>query len=290
MFGVFLIGIIILYNNMHNISVGNRLQRYNNPELFGVFIAAATWVGLWMAIGFSLCLYLYYKKNNRKLIVLGLFFLTIVILSGTRKLILFLCIVICSIFYVRNPKKWLMKSILLIPVLFLLYLAVMNIQLFYDTFGWRLNLSIHIFWGQTNITADFSMFERAFMIESAREFWQERPLFGQGIHSFHLHLGMRTHPHNNFWDLLHSTGIIGFMIYYARYVYFMYATVGLYLRDREKNREALFFTGLIIALLSIQWWQHVFTSRSFTIIYLIVALYLHQAKRRDMHSAYIKAT
>ena len=276
LYGSAVCGIILLLNNINNLADLHRVAFYFGTDR----MVALTWFGLYMCIGYALCLYLYLKNNTAALVTFSALFLLLVIISGTRKLLIFISIITAFAIIARNPGKW-MREIIPYGFIFLgLFIILMNVPIFYDLFGRRFDVGIDVLFGRTNIQTDSSIVGRKLLFEQAVYYWSERPLFGQGIRAFETHLNKidYSHPHNNFIDILCSTGIVGFIIYYSRYVYLLWKTIGLYYRDKINNAETLFFAGLIVSILSIEWWQHIYNHRPFTIVFLFVVLYLQQAK------------
>lgn len=64
-------------------------------------------------------------------------------------------------------------------------------------------------------TKEGSMNERILMINKAFEIWSHNPVFGMGVDSFRYISGFGKYSHVNYLELLATTGILGFLLYYS---------------------------------------------------------------------------
>ncbi len=103
-----------------------------------------------------------------------------------------------------------------------------------------------------NITAESSAGIRQQMIKIGLDYFKQHPIGGIGIGGSYIlterHLGESTYLHNNFVELLSCGGIIGFICYYASYVY-LYVNLIKY-RKATPEFFAIGFTWLSIMLVA----------------------------------------
>jgi len=88
------------------------------------------------------------------------------------------------------------------------------------------------------------------MVEIGLKTFLDHPLFGIGIGNSReltvVYLGWETYLHNNFVELLASGGIVGFLLYYAMYLYL----ISVFWRCRKQYNEeyAICLTLLLVLL------------------------------------------
>ncbi len=75
----------------------------------------------------------------------------------------------------------------------------------------RINSIIGLLTTQNNFDVSFSY--RLVYIQEAFEYWLNNPLFGIGLDQFRV-LNQSSYSHNNYVELLATTGLIGFITYY----------------------------------------------------------------------------
>ena len=149
----------------------------------------------------------------------------VMFLSGGRK---FIFVPIVSLYVLLLYKtdsigrRHMMRySIIIVSAIFAIYMIIMNIPIFYDSIGYRMDGLFNLFSGEGKV--DFSSQERADMIDFGLSQWTKSPMWGYGFDSFKNYYGHRTgvfaYSHNNYVELLFDLGIIGFAIYYSFYIY-----------------------------------------------------------------------
>lgn len=92
-------------------------------------------------------------------------------------------------------------------------------------------------------TMDESSVLRVAFIQLAKQMFIENPIIGCGINTFAsqclIHLGRYIYSHNNFFELLSGTGVIGFALYYWLYIY---SVIKLYILKTKNNIYILGFS------------------------------------------------
>lgn len=215
---VFLCGVyVLLFVNTGNLA-DERLGGEESDRIWN-----ANDIGLKMAVGYASCVYFLVKKGMRKSLLSGLvlFFVTICMMSGSRKVI-FLLVVFTSLLMIihSNGRKKLLYGALAILFAVVVYLAIMNISPLYDMIGRRFELLLA---GIHGGDGGGSLALRAAMIEYGIVFWEENPWLGNGFNAFSemygVITGWFTYSHNNFLELLTNSGIVGCVLYYSLIFY-----------------------------------------------------------------------
>lgn len=169
-------------------------------------------------------------------------------LSGGRKFFLVPLLLIYLMMLQKQDKKGRRHIIICTAVAlvcaWLLYSALLNVPLLYDTVGHRFE-SLFDYTTGISQTSDASTMERARMRERAYELWLEAPLFGHGFDAFSQIGGWGVYSHCNYLELLCNQGIIGFLFYYAFWLYLLVQLI----RAKSNHPLMRFFIGLLACFL-----------------------------------------
>ena len=211
-------------------------------------------VGLCAAVGACIAVY-YWLHGCNSYGVLFAMNTAIVILSASRKALLFICIplIVLYIFDTKAVRKrrFFRCMLILLSGIVGLWLT-MRIQPLYELIGRRIEGLFATLAGNT-VKVDSSSESRALLITRGLRWFRERPLLGYGIDCYRVVLvkhypawPIDTYAHNNFVELLVDTGIIGTTLYYWNYMDVLRKSW----RNRKTtgNEELLLF-GMFIALI-----------------------------------------
>lgn len=178
--------------------------------------------------------FLLHEKKHRIIYLLSMALNTaIVVLSGSRKAILFMLIplLLYYIFTQRNAMKLLRNILLAVLLAGVTYYAIMNIPFVYNMVGYRMETMIYGITGTGETDGSTSL--RLKMIGWGLEWFMLKPWIGYGINNYMTLLGtMHTYAgtagvyaHNNYIELLVDLGLIGTAIYYYIYIKMLGKTV-----------------------------------------------------------------
>lgn len=241
-----------------------------NANTIGMNLALAT---------FSLFFILKTENTIRKhtkiyYYVCMLLFSFIIVFTGSRKS---LFILIFSIgffsFLIREKGKVARFSLVAMMLALVIYLSL-NIPIFYNIIGSRIEGLLSSVTGQGVV--DKSTDTRLLMIDTGFKFFLEKPLFGHGIDSFrqlyYNITGDFRYSHNNYIELLVSIGVVGTFIYYLGLIMVMLKS---YKRD---NVYAVFSLALIVTFLIIDYGLVSYTSTyiQFFICLTFISLFIIQ--------------
>ncbi len=195
----------------------------------GTDVANANFVGQSAAYAFGLA-YLCWSQWTlvpRSLAALLLISnVSVVLLSGSRKALLMVVLVILLFTVLHNAKTGMPRSMRiggLGLVCFAAYLALINIPMLYSFVGQRLETMVNGVLGRSG-EVDASTETRVGLIERGLDWFQAAPWFGHGGENFRAlmeaYFPTQTayHAHNNFIEVLVSYGIGGFILFYWIYV------------------------------------------------------------------------
>lgn len=163
---------------------------------------------------------LYLSKYNKSTFyfILTVIFLVFTILSGSRTALIFALLGFNGVtFLYSNNRIQLIKNFIgIILVTFIFYFVLLNVPVFYEIAGHRIeSLVLSIFLGTEG---DSSIQVRESMIREGFDIIKNNPLFGNGIGSYGHISGWNRYSHNNYIELLTGIGLIGTISYYSMYI------------------------------------------------------------------------
>lgn len=176
-------------------------------------------LGKLLAIGSTICLFFYLKRRRLLyLIVFLAYSVVLVTLKSKGALLSFLAgslVLLFVYFYKRNKIGrfgW------IVAISCILFINILNSGFFGDAFI-RVTNMFGFLSNDANVI-DYSTELRMYYITYGIECFLQSPIFGHGIGSSDFIL-RGSYFHNNYIQLLVETGIVGFVIYYSVYVWFL---------------------------------------------------------------------
>lgn len=158
-------------------------------------------------------------------IAASVFLIYLILFTGSRKALLMIAIPLLVFPLLQKNKS--KGTVFLVAVAGLLIIGsnlIMDIPIFYDVIGSRVEDGIAILTGREQGTEDVS---RIFLAQYGLEWFKENPSFGYGINCFRvlsnktsMFAGYNFYAHNNYVELLVDVGLIGFLIYYSCFFFF----------------------------------------------------------------------
>ncbi|VDN46167.1 conserved membrane protein of unknown function [Petrocella atlantisensis] len=242
-----------------------------------------------MIIGISSIFAFYLIVTEQKFIYIPIFLVMVgvIILTGSRKSILFLFLNIVMIIYLKNKDSYMNRTkaiLMIILFLWIGYYIIFNNPIFYDILGERIENMFNFITGRG--TDEGSMNARSYMIFQGIEYWKERPLFGFGINNYReLYVdspgGRYTYAHNNFIEVLVGTGLIGLLVYYLGHLSVIWDMMKLRLFENEEMLKYTFI-GIIIAYFFIGTSLVYYESKHFVIIMSVASAYISIKTKTNM--------
>lgn len=185
---------------------------------FGGELGNQNAVGMNLSISSIFCFYIIVSKKKYWYTLFFVLMIPCILLTGSRKALIFILISIILISYLRNRNSLskIVKFIAIcICVLLVFYYLIFYIPLFYEIIGERIENMFSLFSGEG--TNEGSINIRYNMAKVGLDLFANRPLAGYGIDNYrYLYAG--TYSHNNFIELMVGTGILGVIIYYLTHI------------------------------------------------------------------------
>jgi O-antigen ligase len=240
---------IIPYGNlMFEGRLGSELlsEYFSNAIALSYYTITITIVLIWYAI---------YEKKY-KIVVIPLLISTyfLCILTGGRQAFLIPLLLFAILLILKNRFNInrSMVTILLIPIVFyIVYQIVITIPSLYNILGVRIEELISAVGGEDS---QESIVGRSLRMEHGWAWFGESPLIGHGLGSSRFlleqSLGVHTHTHNNFLEILVSGGILLFTVYYWIYGYIIVKLWRLQKVDNHGLPQFFLAFNIIILLVS----------------------------------------
>lgn len=243
-------------------------------------------LGIRLSIGAVMCLYLLHqiiieKKKLYKIATLlycGVIvsFFTVILFTGSKKgLFAFLfCMFSYELIITKGLKIFFKVIAVTIAICIIGYIIFTNDNL-YSVLGRRIERFILTIQGTaTGYDIDTSFSERQFFIERAKELFFNNMILGYGGNNFKSYMreisySHIAYSHNNFFELLSTLGIIGFVLYYYIWVKSEIKMIKKYVK--HNNKQCLLFAIIIFSELIMDYAVVSYTSE-FTHITLILAM------------------
>ena len=237
-------------------------------------------IGIRLAIAALLCMYFFRKKDlsfKKKIfyIVCFLIFVILAFLTGSKKAVI---IVIAGyIFYelfIAKGIKFVLKMILIPIILLGVYIIMMSNSYTRNVIGNRFSTLFETVISDSK--SDRSYIERSYYISEAKYLFKQNTVLGYGGNNFVSYMrniGYRhiAYSHNNFYELLATLGLIGFIIYYTFYIKLIINLIKCY--KAENSRLVLFYLILMIINIILDY-ARVCYQTSFNLIVLFIAYFI----------------
>ena len=240
--------------------------------------------GCYMAIAFCLSLF-FVITSKRKIpwIAISVLFAFFALNSGSRKA--FATIIIATALLAVFAKKTGLKKLLLIfaacAIAFSFYILCMRYKPLYDLIGIRVETLLNYIFGGSNSSSG-STSVRLLLIDEAKEIFNTYPIFGVGLNNFIVLVSdsqFATYAHNNYWEILSTLGVFGFVINYSLYIGIIKNSIcGLI---KKKDELCGLFLTLMIARLFIDYGMVTFYRPFYIFLLALSAMYVSNALKGE---------
>ena len=243
--------------------------------------------------GFMLTMYL--QKNgqvNRCSSWLRmLFYVAVILLSGSRKGFVMIVMGIVFIQFVDGKKSFFKKLLVGIGVATVLYVLIMNVSVLYNIMGVRIESALNALVGE-GATTEASLKDRQNLVETGMWYIRKKPWTGYGYDCFKLISGRGAngkvdigdvgfYSHNNYIELLFSGGIVALVLYYIGILDLLIKL----LRKLRKDICVRYLLALMVSKLSIEYYYvSCFERVDAYILAIVVGCVLVVDKNQDRYS------
>ncbi|KNZ42033.1 O-antigen ligase family protein [Acetobacterium bakii] len=217
--------------------------------------------------GFAYLIYLYKYNNtkNQTTLVAMFWLILVVLLTGSKKGILLVVLGTPLMNFLLGSDKKFKNIIISLIVVFGLYQIIINVPMFYDIMGQRVESLVGMVMGGE--TGDASSNSRSSYIELGWDYFLLRPWTGFGLDNFrYLPDAYRTYSHNNYIELLFSGGIPALFFFYGFRVYML---IKLFINRNLNKINGFLFVSLLIMMVM----EYAFVSyfdRIFIILFILI--------------------
>jgi len=195
-----------------------------------------------------------YLKNKKMIMIyfaLLLVFILFCFFSGSKRGLFTLVLSIVS-YIILSTKglKFFFGIVVSVLILYGFYWIIMHNQAFYSVLGRRIEKFVNTIEGSAK---DASTIEREYFIQTAKKIFLDYPILGYGGNNFRTYLReigyhKSVYSHSNFFELLSTLGIVGFVIYYSLWIKVEYRLINQYLKTRSPQ-VALFLVLMTLLLI-----------------------------------------
>ncbi|PKM68174.1 MAG: hypothetical protein CVU95_05910 [Firmicutes bacterium HGW-Firmicutes-2] len=196
-------------------------------------------IGVMMAFGVLISLLLMNKEEGRYKKIGYIFIIAlstlIVILTGSRKALFFVVFGYVTFTGLSSKSNRIMMMAKIIIIMALAYQLIMNIPIFYNILGVRLEGLFAIVTGVGSVDSSTEL--RIEYIDYGISWFMDKPIIGYGVDNYRVLLyraiGKGTYSHNNYIELLVGVGLIGTIIYYYAFGYVLVNAIKLLKISKE---------------------------------------------------------
>ncbi len=199
-----------------------------------------------VASAFSICYVIFKGKAKSAVGVLEIAWLSLFCLAaGTRKAFVAIAVILVVYILLKAPKKILLNLLYAAIIIGVGYFCLTKIPFIYNSIGYRFESLFKMLGGGTG---DGSAESRQAYIDLALKYYKRRPIFGYGVNTFRTLEGAHgNYSHNNYVELLFSTGIVGTVTFYLIHLWVLISGISQYIKHRSQN--ALLSIAFVIATL-----------------------------------------
>lgn len=200
----------------------------------------------------------YFFLKKKFLLLITIFCFIGVLLSGSRKPLLFMLAFLPFSYYVysKNFLKKIRLILIAITLISACFYAVMHFAPLYDSIGKRVETMLLVYRDGKDLSEDSSMEQRYIMKVDALRLWMEAPILGHGTDSFKYlsPTSRRTYSsHCGFTEILCNFGIVGFFIFFGFWLKTIYKNLCVLIKTKCKNKFLMLNTFVLISLLIIEY-------------------------------------
>ena len=231
----------------------------------------------------------YWKDDKRTAIKYLCFFAIIIIMTGSRKNLVYVAlaaVVIPSIYSGnhKNKKKIIMLFFGVLGIFLVLFLLY-KVPFLYEVIGKRVFAVLNHDSINMNEASfgESSMRTRRELREKAYNAFLMKPILGWGLNNFSAVINNGGYyAHNNFLEILVSSGIIGFCLYYSKYIVLLKNMVKIK-KSIDKKAHALVRVSIVtyIVYIVLEWWQITYMFRFIYVLPILMLVYCQVSSPND---------
>lgn len=273
---IFSIYIIMYYG------ISEYFSKLIRGERIGAEINNVNAIGLQTSISIIIAIFYGLYENNKGYFLLSIIPLIISLGTGSRKVIILIVVGLVLLFILKREEKIdivsITKKVLIFIIISFTFVYIAKVPMFSTVFE-RFQMSINSITGQGKV--DNSTQTRATFFKAGIDQFLKTPILGIGIgnsgYITEKATGWFTYLHNNYVELLATTGIIGFCLYYSVYFYIIFNCVKML---KKKNKYINIVLIIFLINIILEYAMVSYYSKS-TYIYILLGLISVEKARKD---------
>lgn len=263
--------------------IGEFITKLMNGDRIGEAINNVNTIGLQTSISVIIAIFYGLYDNKKIYFLLSIIPLMVSLGTGSRKVIVLIVIGIILLFILKREEKVNIlkttKKIITFAIIIIAFAYVIQLPIF-STIYERMKMTVNGFLGKDKFDSSTQL--REAYIEAGISQFLKTPFLGIGIaNSKYITMqaaGRATYLHNNFVELLATTGIIGFCLYYSIYSYIIFNCVKL-LKKKDKYSNVVLIIFLINIIL--EYAMVSYYSKNTYIYMLLGIIMIERIKKED---------
>lgn len=241
-------------------------------------------------VAYSLIIHLYELYNGKRVeatdVLIIILFSIVLLFTASRKGLLIALIGWYVLSGFKNPKALLKNTLLIVGVSAVVLVIVLNVDFLYNLIGFRLEAVLFFLQGQD--FEEVSLVTRNHFMQYAWENSQDSLFFGHGLDCFHtLPKAYGVYSHNNYIEIIFSTGFIGLAIYYSTSFLTLLKIPKLI---KCKKQEVCLLLAILIPFLICDFMNVTYFTRRMLIIPAIAIMFLGRYANEKNFSIIRKST
>ena len=264
--------IVAIITSAGDVIAGGRLGGVLNANVAGMLAAYGLIIQVYELLNDA--------SKRRKVLpyLLLILFVVVVLFSASRKAFIIpfigLYILVCS----NKPRKFVIYSFITFTIVGVVLWLMINVPSFYEVVGYRIE-SVLKFLNEEEFE-DGSLVSRVDFVKLAWSYIERNYLTGYGLNCFYTLPGAHgTYSHNNYVEIIFSTGIIGCIIYYIPSLSALLSSIVSMSRNHESKNELALVISLFIPFLVCDYFNITFFERLWIIIPAAAIMFIERARR-----------
>lgn len=226
-----------IFSGLHSSGISPYLKHYGYQS---------NQMGVNFGLSFIAAIYLWDVYKKRKYMVCLVVNLVFLMLTGSRKALLYAIIGLFFYFVFSGRRMIALKIVISAIALLVIYYLLITVPAFYNLVGWRILSLVSVLTGGEATDTTWS---RINMIKFGAQMIKEEPLFGHGFNAFAINYGKRfinmVYSHNNYIEMMVSGGIVLTTLYYSRFVIVIKKLV----KKMKDNKEVVICLSFMLSIL-----------------------------------------
>lgn len=262
--------------------IGEYINKLISGERIGTEINNVNAIGLQTSISSIIAIFYGLYDGKKRYFLLSIIPLMVSLGTGSRKVIVLIVLGITLLFILKKEGKVSLiksaKKIITFAIIVIAFMLILRLPMF-STIYERMEMTMNGVMGKGKFDSSTEL--RKSYIKAGMDQFFEKPFCGVGIaNSSYItmqEVGRTTYLHNNYVELLATTGIIGFCLYYSVYCYIIINCIKMI---KTKNKYinvslVIFLTNMILEYGMVSYY-----SKS-TYIYILIGLITIQKARKE---------